>query len=106
MTFTATEIDHAYAATTRMGSPLGRGDTDARKLTLEQVKAISNWADCQYCSTFEDKDGNQFPLQAVLDIWHASIVYETFDCWYEESPKEARKAYVSICKRHGINHGA
>lgn len=106
MAFTETEINQAYAATKSLGSPIGRDDTDARKLTIEQAKALGNWCDWQSCSTFEDKDGNPFPLQAVLDLWHASVVYEDFESWFSEEPKAARKAYVAICKRHKIRHGA
>ena len=106
MTFTDTEITRAYAATKSLGSPIGRTDTDARKLTLDQIKAIGHWCDAQTCSTFEDKHGNQFPLQAVLDLWHASIVWESFEAWFEDDPKAAKRAYVAICKKHGIKHGA
>ena len=100
------EIDRAYAATKSLGSPIERADTDAAKLTIEKVEALVNWAGWQRCSTFEDKAGNPFPIQAILDLWHASIVYETFECWWEEDQKAARKAYVAICRRHGIRHGA
>jgi hypothetical protein len=103
---TETEISAAYAATTSLGSPITRADTDARNLTIEKTKALTDWADWQACSTFEDRDGNSFPLQAVLDIWHASIVYETFDSWFSEEPKAARKAYIAVCRKHGIKHGA
>ena len=100
------EISRAYGAVKKMGSPLGHGDTDARKLTVEQAKALTNWCDCQSCSTFEDRDGNGFPLQAVLDLWHKSIIYDTFESWHEDYPQQARTAYIAVCRRHKIKHGA
>jgi hypothetical protein len=103
---TETEITAAYAATASLGSPIRRKDTDAGKLNIEQVKALTNWMDWQSCSTFEDRAGNPFPIQAVLDLWHASIVYEDFESWFEEEPKAARKAYVAVCRKHRIKHGA
>lgn len=103
---TTTEIDLAYAATKALGSPITRQDTDAGALTVEKVKALCDWVDYQSCSTFEDKAGNSFPLQAVLDLWHASVVWDTFDTWFAEEPKPARKAYVAICRKHKIKHGA
>lgn len=105
MTFTANEIDLAYSATTSLGSPITRTDTDAAKLTIEKAQALCNWAGWQRCSTFEDKNGNPFPLQAILDIWHASIVYETFECWFEEDSRAALKAYKAVCRKHKIQHG-
>ena len=105
-TTTQGEIDRAYAATKALGSPIAAIDTDASRLTIEQVKALCTWADFQRCSTFEDKDGNAFPLQAVLDIWHASIIYETFECWFEDDRRAALRAYKAICRKHKIKHGA
>lgn len=93
-------------ASYRPNDPIKITDTKAAKLTLEQVAVLVNWADWQNCSTFEDKDGNSFPLQAILDLFHASIVYDTFDSWHEEEPKAARKAYIAICRKHKIAHGA
>ncbi len=55
---------------------------------------------------FRGSEWQPFPLQAVLDLWHASVVYEDFESWFSEEPKAARKAYVAICKRHKIRHGA
>lgn len=81
-------------------------DTDARLLTIEQAEILSNWCGWQHCATFEDRNGSPFPLQAILDLYHASIVYETFESWYEDEPKPARKAYVAICRKHKIKHGA
>lgn len=81
-------------------------DTDARLLSIRQAEVLSNWCGWMAASTCEDKDGNPFPLQAILDLYHASIVYETFDSWHEEERKAARKAYVAICRKHKIKHGA
>ena len=106
MTEQQLEITRAYEAAKSLGSPIGRGDTDARKLTIEQAKALTNWCDCQSCSTFEDRDGNGFPLQAILDLWHKSIVYDTFELWYSEEQEAARRAYIAICRRHKIKPGA
>jgi hypothetical protein len=106
MAFTETDLNSAYSATKSLGSPIGRNDTDAGKLTLEQAAALTNWVDWQTCSTFEDKNGKSFPIQAVLDLWHASIVYEDFESWFSEEPKNARKAYAAICCKHKIQHGA
>lgn len=94
------------AAAYRALDAIKETDTDTRSLTIAQAQILCNWCDWQACSTFEDRDGNQFPLQAILDLYHASIVYETFDSWHEEEPKAARKAYIAICRKHGIKHGA
>lgn len=104
MAFTEREITAAYSATKSLGSPIGRADTDARKLTIEQAKALGNWVDWQTCSLFEDNKGNSFPLQAVLDIWHASIVYEDFQSWLSEDEKAARAAYSKICRKHHLKY--
>lgn len=106
MTTIQTEIDLAYAATASLGSPIGRSDTDASKLSIEKAQALCTWAGWQRCSTFEDKDGNPFPLQAILDLWHASIVYDTFESWFEEERSAALKAYKAVCRKHKIKHGA
>lgn len=103
---TTTETDRAYAATASLGSPIGRADIDVSNLTIEKAKALCTWADWQSCSTFEDKNGNPFPLQAVLDLWHASIIYDTFESWFEEDRVAALKAYKSVCRKHKIKHGA
>lgn len=100
--FTAAELAAAYRAVDAIGPKA----TDARLLTIEQAGVLTNWVDWQTCSTFEDKDGNPFPLQAVLEIYHASIVYDTFESWHEEHPGAARKAYIAICRKHKIKHGA
>ncbi len=94
------------AASYRAVDAIKPTDTDARLITIEQAEVLSNWCGWMACSTCEDKNGNPFPLQAILDLYHASIVYETFDSWYEEEPKAARKAYIAICRKHKIAHGA
>lgn len=97
-----TERARAYRAV----DTIKASDTDARRLTLEQAEVLANWCGWQHCSTVEDKNGNPWPLQAILDLYHASIVYETFESWYEEQPKEARRVYNAICRKHGIASGA
>ena len=104
MTPAHTEAERA--ASYRAVDAIQKKDTDARRLTIEQASILQNWCDWQHCSTFEDKDGNGFPLQAILDLYHASIVYETFESWHEEEPKAARRAYIAVCRKHGIKHGA
>lgn len=101
---------HAHSAAERAAAyralgPIKPTDTDARLLTIAQAEVLSNWCGWMHVSTTEDNDGNSWPLQAVLDLYHASIVYETFDSWFEEEPKAARKAYVAICRKHKIAHG-
>lgn len=101
-----TETDRAYAATKSLGSSIERSDTDASKLTIEKVKELCTWVDWQRCSTFEDRGGKPFPVQAVLDLWHASIIYDTFESWFEEERAPALKAYKAVCRKHKIKHGA
>lgn len=63
-------------------------DTDANALTMEQVKALANWADCQTASLFD-----AMPLQFVLTVYHGSSDYETFESWLEEEPRKAAGFY-------------
>lgn len=94
------------AAAYRAIDTIKEKDVDARLLTIEQTQVLVNWCNWQAVSTMEDRDGKPFPLQAILDLYHASIVWETFDSWHEEEPRIARKAYVAVCRKHGIRHGA
>ena len=104
MTTTRTKAERAAAYWA--ADPIKATDTDTRLLTIEQADVLSNWCGWQATSTFEDQKGNPFPLQAILDLYHASIVYQTFDSWHEEEPKAARRAYVAVCRKHKIKHGA
>lgn len=103
---TLTRFQAERAAAYRALDAIKHTDTEARLLTIEQAEVIVNWCGWQACSTFEDKDGAPFHLQAILDLYHASIVYETFDSWHEEQPRMARRAYVAICRKYNIRHGA
>ena len=82
-----------------------RKHTDARGLTLGQVEVLVNWCGGQATSTFEDRAGEPFPLQAILDLYHASVGYETFDSWQSERPRAARRVYDEVCRQYGIKHG-
>jgi hypothetical protein len=97
------ERDAAYRAV----DAIKAADTDARLLTLEQAEVLVNWCGWHHCcSTFEDRNGKPFPLQVILDLYHASIVYATFDGWFVERRTEATKAYKAICRKHHIDCGA
>lgn len=95
-----TERARAYRAVDKIKAI----DIDARLLTIEQAGILTNWCGWQHNSTFEDMDGNSWPLQAVLDAYHESIVYETFESWYSEEPRKARKAYIAICRKHKLKY--
>lgn len=100
--FTKNQTNKAYAATKELGNPIARKSKNAGKLTLEQVNALEAWVSCQASATFEDLNGRGFPLQAILDLWHASIVYETLEDWFEADERGALDAYLRICKKHRL----
>jgi hypothetical protein len=63
-------------------------DKVAGKLTMEQVEALISFYNRQNCSFSDD-----VPLQELLNLWHASIEWCSFEDWLEEKPEEAAAAY-------------
>lgn len=76
-------------------------DTVASKLTREQAEVLMNWCDWQLEAWFEDSKGKELHLQCILDLFHASIVWESLDAWAQEERYSA-KTYASILRKNGF----
>lgn len=65
--------------------------TDPVNLNMQQLGLLVRWCSCQAPSLFDD-----LPLSEVLQIYHASIEWMTFEDWLEEEPLDAARAYNGI----------
>lgn len=74
-------------------SDIKRHDTDTAKLTLDQIKTLTNWCDCQRCSLTDS-----LSLAEILALFHVSIDWDTFEDWTEEEPAAAVAAYNGVVK--------
>ena len=63
-------------------------DTDAAKLTIEQADSLV-W----FYWVHDKPLSHGVPLQELLNLWHASIEWCSFQGWLEEKPEEAAAAY-------------
>lgn len=65
--------------------------TDAALLNREQVSDLMGWCDFQDESLW---DG--MTMQEILNIWHVSIEYDSFEGWAQERGDEARKQWNRV----------
>jgi hypothetical protein len=68
---------------------------DASKLTREEIARIMNWCDHQAEDLW---DG--MTLQDILNVWHISRDWDTFEDWAMEEGDIARKAWNSVVQDH------
>lgn len=71
-------------------SVIKKDDTLSCALTLQQAASLTRWAEHQHGSLFDD---DHVTIQQVLDVFHASIEWISFEAWLEEEPGPAIKAY-------------
>ena len=80
------------------GLVIQRGDTDAAKLTVEQLRHIVHWCDAQRSAFFDE-----VPLDEVLKVYHASIEWVTFEDWLIDDTLAAVRAYNSIVSNKDLH---
>ena len=66
-------------------------DTDASQLNREQMTDLMAWCDYQDESLW---DG--MTLQEILNVWHISINYYSFEGWAQEEGDKARKQWNRV----------
>jgi hypothetical protein len=66
-------------------------DCDPAKLNREQMADLMAWCDCQSESLW---DG--MTLLEILNVYHVSIDYTTFEGWSQEQGDKARKAWNRV----------
>lgn len=65
--------------------------TDAGKLLREETQRLMDWCDFQSESLWEG-----MTLQDILNVWHVSCDWDSFEGWASEEGDVARKAWNSV----------
>lgn len=65
--------------------------TDAAKLTREDTQTLMGWCDHQHGSLWDD-----MTLQDILNVYHVSHEWLTFEDWAEEEGDVARQAWNRV----------
>lgn len=85
----------AYRAAKDLGFKINDPmDNDVRKLSPEQGGALACWAEGEQLLNLEG-----ITMQDLLDLYHASIVYDCFSSYVEEEEKAALKCLAVIKRR-------
>lgn len=71
-------------------------DKNAAKLSLEDVARLVNWCSWQSSDLWEG-----MTLQDILNVYHASRDWDTFEGWTEEEGDVARIAWNKAVKDTG-----
>lgn len=62
-------------------------------MSLEDMAILVSWCECQDADLWEG-----MRAQDILNVYHVSHEWDTFDGWVEEEGNMARKAWNSVVK--------
>lgn len=63
---------------------------NANKLTKEEMRRLANWCDCQCEELWEGMS-----QQDILNVYHVSVEWMTFEDWFNEEQENALAAWNS-----------